>query len=594
VATVRSAWETAAGRSAGGGASSARPVPRWRAPALTAAAYLLASLALHHRLVAHLATATAGWTSSDSYQFVWWMRWLPWSLAHGANPLYTTYLHAPLGVNGMWNTPVPVLAALFLPVTVTAGPIASYNLAMVLGPVASGLALVLALRVWIERWWPRAVAGLLYGFSPFVVAHSSVGHLNLVWAVLPPALVWVVHALLVAPDGRPWRAGALTGVAFAVQTGIYTQTVALCAVVLVVVAVVLAARFPGRVAARGPAVLRGLAACLATYVVLCAFPLYLLLAGPGRPRTEIRKPGATNADAANLLVPTALTRFQMGLGSLAAKLHTHSGEQGGYVGVALLAVVVAAVLTVRRARLVAAVGLAAWVLSLGVSLVVLGHDTGVPLPWRPLEGMPMVGEVETMRFQVVVALCVAVVVGFWLDHLAAAPPASRRTAALTATAIALLTWLPANEQVATPAVVPAYFAAGAPGLTGADVVETYPRTTGVWIGGARPMLWQVASGFAYRTTGGYFIGSDPTHDLLTEAPASFYEQHASDIARGGRAPGRDVAAAARDELRALGVTAVVVVPEGADVSAVLDWTRRVSGDPGQQVDDVWVFRLAAA
>jgi hypothetical protein len=108
------------------------------------------------------------------------------------------------------------------------------------------------------------------------------------------------------------------------------------------------------------------------------------------------------------------------------------------------------------------------------------------------------------------------------------------------------------------------------------------------------MLWQVASGFAYRTTGGYFIGSDPTHDLLTEAPASSYEQHASDIARGGRAPGRDVAAAARDELRALGVTAVVVVPEGTDISAVLDWTRRVSGDPGQQVDDVWVFRLSAA
>jgi hypothetical protein len=208
--------------------------------------------------------------------------------------------------------------------------------------------------------------------------------------------------------------------------------------------------------------------------------------------------------------------------------------------------------------------------------------------------VPLVGEVETMRFQVVVALCVAVVVAFWLDHLAAAPPGTRRTAALAATAIAVLTWLPANLQVATPAVVPAYFAAGAPGLTGADVVETYPRTTGVWIGGARPMLWQVASGFAYRTTGGYFIGSDPVHDLLTEAPASTYEQNASDIARGGEPPGGDVAARARNELRSLGVTAVVVVPEGADVSAVLDWTRRVSGDPGQQVDDVWVFRLPAA
>ncbi len=99
----------------------------------------------------------------------------------------------------MWNTPVPVLATLFAPVTLTAGPVAAYNVAMILGPVVSGLALALALGVWVERWWPRAAAGLLYGFSPFVIAHSSVGHLNLVWAVLPPAMLWLLHGLLVAP-----------------------------------------------------------------------------------------------------------------------------------------------------------------------------------------------------------------------------------------------------------------------------------------------------------------------------------------------------------------------------------------------------------
>jgi hypothetical protein len=159
------------------------------------------------------------------------------------------------------------------------------------------------------------------------------------------------------------------------------------------------------------------------------------------------------------------------------------------------------------------------------------------------------------------------------------------------TAVAALTWLPADAQEATPAVVPAYFAAGAPGLTGADVVETYPRTTGVWRGGARPMLWQVASGFAYRTTGGYFIGSDLDDDLLLESPVTAFQQGAVDVAGGARPPSADAATAARDGLRALGVTAVVVVPEGKDVSSVLDWTRRVTGAAGEQLDDAWVFRL---
>jgi hypothetical protein len=567
----------------------------WVPLALTVAAYLAGSLALHHRLLPQLTTATAGWTSSDSYQFVWWIRWLPWSLAHGADPLYTTYLHAPPGVNGMWNTPVPVLAALFAPVTLTAGPVAAYNVAMILGPVVSGIALVLALGAWVERWWPRAAAGLLYGFSPFVVAHSSVGHLNLVWAVLPPAMLWLLHTLLVAPHPRPWRTGALVGLAFVVQTGIYTQTVALTAVVLVVLAVMLVLRRPGEALRRAPDVLRAAAACLGTYAVLCAYPLYLLLAGRGRPRSEIREPETTNSDAANVLVPTDLTAFRPGTGELAGQLHTHSGEQGGYVGVALLAVVVAAVLTARRplTRVVAAVGVVAWVLSLGVSLVVLGHDTGVAMPWHPIEGVPLVGEIETMRFQVVVALCVAVVVALWLDGLAERPPGTGPTLALVATGVAMLTWLPADEQVPTPAVVPAFFAAGAPGLSGADIVETYPRTTGVWVGGARPMLWQVASGFAYRTTGGYFIGSDVDHDLLLESPVTAYQQGALDVGGGTAMPTADAAVAARDELRALGVTAVAVVPEGADVAGVLDWTRRVTGLPGEQVDDVWLFRLVA-
>lgn len=562
------------------------------AVALTATAYIVGSLALHHRLLPQLTTATAGWNSSDSYQFVWWMGWLPWSLAHDDGPLYTTYLHAPLGVNAMWNTTVPVLATLLAPITLTAGPVAAYNMAMILGPVVSGLALALALGVWIERWWPRAAAGLLYGFSPFMIAHSSVGHPNLVWAVLPPALLWLLHGLVVAPP-RPWRSGLLAGLAFAVQTCSYTQTVALCAVVLVVVALVIAMRWPVTAVRRAPDVLRAAGVCIATYVVLCVYPLRLLLVGPGRPRSEIRSPEATNSDAANLLVPTHLTAVRMTPSSLAEQLHTYPGEQGGYVGIALLAVVVVAVATARRplTRVVAAVGAAAWVLSLGVNLVVLGQDTGVALPWLPFESVPLVGEIEAMRFQVVVALCVAVVVALWFDQLADRPPGRTRTVALAATGAAMLTWLPANQQVTTPAMVPAYFAAGAPGLSRVDVVETYPRSTAEWIGGARPMLWQAASGFAYRTNSGYFIGSDEEHDVLVDAPATAYQQHAVDVAGGAPPPSADAARAAREELRARKVSAVVVVPEGADVTAVLDWTRRVTRQPGEQVGDVWLFRL---
>lgn len=76
-----------------------------------------------------------------------------------------------------------------------------------------------------------------------------------------------------------------------------------------------------------------------------------------------------------------------------------------------------------------------------------------------------------------------------------------------------------------------------------------------------------------------------------ESPSTVYEQGAESVADGAPEPAVAAAAAARDELRALGVTAVVVVPEGVDVARVLDWTRRVTAAAGEQVDDVWLFRL---
>jgi len=98
-----------------------------------------------------------------------------------------------------------------------------------------------------------------------------------------------------------YRGPARTGVglAFAVQTGIYTQTVAMGAIALLVVAAVLAVRWPRRVPERLPFIMRAGAACVGVYVVLCAYPIYLLLAGPSRPQVTIRASAGTGADAAN-------------------------------------------------------------------------------------------------------------------------------------------------------------------------------------------------------------------------------------------------------------------------------------------------------
>ena len=100
---------------------------------------------------------------------------------------------------------------------------------------------------------------------------------------------------------------------------------------------------------------------------------------------------------------------------------------------------------------------------------------------------------------------------------------------------------------------------------------------------------------AYRTTGGYFIGSDPTHDVLLEAPMNAYQVGAAEAAVGVSALTDELAAAATQELRAHGVTTVVVVDRpGVDSARLTAWTSRVTGSRGERIADAWVFRLAPA
>ena len=589
---------------ASAGARHAAPRTQWTAPRRSSPwgllalvlVYLVCSLGLYHRVLGDLTASTVGWASSDSHQFTWWLEWFVHAVSTGANPLYTTYQHYPYGVNAMWNVPVPVLAALLAPVTATAGPVVAFNVGMILGPVASGVAFVAATRRLVPSLIARGVAGGLYAFSPFVVAHASVGHLNLVWALFPPLLIWFIDKALLRHDATPYRTGAAFGLGLALQTGLYTQTLAVGAVALVVAALVLALRRPALVRRRVPTLVRSTVSCLVVYFVLCAYPFSLLLGGPGRPQERIRPPDATTADAANLLVPSPLTAIRIDPADYAGRLALHPGEQGGYIGLALLLLVVAALIVGRRREAARSTGLVAAILiilSFGVHLVVLGAVRLPVMPWRLLLDVPLLGEVEPVRFQIFIAACLALIVAFWVEDLVGRPRTVTWWTAFGLTVITVASWVPAADAVRTVHTpVPTFFTRSAARTLGPGaVVETVPRATGAWEGGAVPLLWQAESGMAYRTTGGYFIGSEPGVPLLLQGRVNTYQAGVDAIVERGADPGSPDTA--RQDLVRLGVNAIVVAPRDRRPKdpRVLDWTRVVSGDAGRQVDDVAVFRL---
>ncbi|MEQ3551184.1 hypothetical protein WIS52_11950 [Pseudonocardia nematodicida] len=567
--------------------------------------YLLVSLWLQRRVLDDPSGLLIGHVTADADMFGWWLNWLPFAVAHGHNPLLTDWMHWPYGLNALWNTAVPLLAVLLAPVTVTAGSVAAFNAGVVLGPVVSGLLLVVALGPYVSSpgtrgWVARATAGALYAFSPFHLAHAVAGHLNLVWSVLPPLLLLLAHHLFArGPLRRPWLLGGLTGLVLVGQLVLYTQTLAIGVIALVLAAAVLAVRFPRRVPELLPGLLRAGTACVTVFVAVGAYPLYLVLAGPNRPRSAIRDVHSTGADLANILIPTRMTALRFTPDATGDRLTGHIGEQGGYVGVAMIALVVVAVLVVRSTalRLLATLGALTWLCSLGTGIVLLGSDTGIPLPWLVLAEVPLLGDIEPVRIQVVTALCVAAVAGLWIDRMPLTTgPAT--VASLALTGFALAGWLPADGQQVRPAPVPAFFHQPGDAVGPDDVVEIYPRISAAWDDGAQGLRWQAASGPDFKIRGGYFIGADPEDDVVTQSRWNRFQIGAQWVAEGKNDPSDDYTGRATEELRGLGVTALAVVPgrspDGGGDDRVVEWSRRVTGDPGRFDGGVWIFRLPPA
>jgi len=126
----------------------------------------------------------------------------------------------------------------------------------------------------------------------------------------------------------------------------------------------------------------------------------------------------TRADPTNAIVPTALT-FLRGASATALRMNAYDGEQGGYIGFAMLGVLVFTLVYRRTVvlRVVALTGLFTFVFSLGPTLTVQRHDLHVWLPWQLLGNVPLLSLAEPVRLQIFVDLCIAMMVALWIDRV---------------------------------------------------------------------------------------------------------------------------------------------------------------------------------
>ena len=455
----------------------------------------------------------------DSSLFTWFLEWPAYAISHGLNPLYSTAMFHPGGVNLLSNTSEVGIGVVLAPVTWLFGPVATLNVALTLAPVLSALAMFVLLRRWVS-WAPAAFAGgLLYGFSPLVVVSLTDAHLMIGMLFVPPLVVACLDELLVRQRRRPVRVGVVLGLLLVVQFFIGTETLVIMVVTgsvgLVLVVAYAGLRHRETLRSHARHALVGLGTGAAITAVLLAYPVWFALDGPAHLSGLI---WPTLVPGLYGIRPATLYRLNDPSSAIvdARRLGGYQGtgiHQAEFLGAGLIVVLVVGLLLWRRDRrlwLFGAVGVAAIVLSLSVA------DFNGWVPWRWLRSVPVLQNVLPDRFMEMTVLCAAVMFGLIVDRChrwvglrvaggggpgILSRDRGRIVAGGTAGLLVLLALVPmAGAYDASlpftvePVVLPDWFTSIAPHLPPGQVVLTYPSS----YGGFQSLLtWQAVDRMAY-------------------------------------------------------------------------------------------------
>ncbi len=437
----------------------------------------------------------------DAGMYIWAFSWWPRALLHGWNPFVSHLIYFPYGINVTHGTLVPGIALLFAPLTAIAGPMFSFNVAMLLSPVLAAFFAFLLCRRLTGSPWASLLGGWLFGFSAYMLGQMQ-AHLHLTWVFLLPAIVDLTLRFMAAEISRR-RYVVLLTVALILQFSISAEV--FCAATLFAALALGLAYAIGKGEAR--AAIHGLlvpvaAALGLTLLVVSPYLVYSLKPGmvpvlPGRANTF-------SADLLGFVVPTQL--FAVGghaLRATSTKFTAGLNEGGSYLGIPLIVMaVLGAVVAFRRlaVKVSLAILLIAAVFSLGGYLHV-GGVKSIRLPWTLAEHLPILGLMMPARFAVFAALAASVLATIWL-----ARQSLRRGAWVLGILAVVALWpaVGAGHWRGIPGVPQVFTASRYRHLIGSrDVVLALPVGSK-----GQSMIWQSDASLRFRMVGGYVLAPE--------------------------------------------------------------------------------------
>ena len=512
-------------------------------------------------------TYLPGGTGGDGGQFIWFLKWIPYALVHGLNPNQSMYLNMPHGVTLASLTSMPLLGLLMAPVTLTFGVVLSYNILAAAALFGSATATYFVAKRWVE-WGPaRFLAGLIFGFSPYVVG-QNVGHIFLTCGVALPVLLLCFDELFNRQLWSKKKLAALLAIAVVFEIGVSIELLADAAVVGGITLVLVALVKRREAVAKWPyvrSVLPWLALYAGPFVVgFCL--LYMQGAGFSAAR-DPRTVANLSADLATFILPGANQLLHWGIQSsgdnyvnfaTANGLHPDFVENGAYVGLPLLALLLVSIKLLwakRFARYMVLTLAVSVVIALGAQVRIGGHTLPVLLPFFFMSRHKAVffNSMIAIRYMDFAFLIIGILVAAGISEIRKRYTIRSKQFIVVAITVllAVATLLPPWPENGVKATLPAWFNAKNLALVPArSTLLTFPMAHD---GTGQPMMWQALSDFKFNIP-----GAEAGGQAINDAPLLLDLNACQSLVPGEKLSGSPTLGLDRADLKSWRVRTIVV------------------------------------
>lgn len=453
----------------------------------------------------HISSTIIGGGGPDWAAFTWELSWWPYAIIHHINPFITTYIYSPHGYNLAWAASIPAVSLLLSPLTLIFGPVASYNIAVVMSPAIAALSFYLLSKEISSSTFASVVGGYFFGFSVYEFSYM-IAELNLMLIYVVPLFIWltVMKCKQKISDTHYIVFGVLVlSMMFYTSKEVFTTFTFFGFIALLILY------------AMHKNIRKVLHSIVKSIVIIYIFTLiiaipdlYYFILGWNNHNHIPNPPAMYSSDLLSYFILTPMTLLGKILWpyihNFAGSSITHE-RQNAFIGI--LALVVVAIYYrlskgVKRHRFTASIALftfIAFVLSFGPAAKIDGAV--IPLPWVLFMHLPVLPAVLPVRFNLYVLLGISLLIVMSLDYFKSF---SKGLAYLVS--LMLLVFIIPNTGIYHAKLYsPIFLKKG---------IHSYaPKNTVLmvlpygYIGTS--MAWQAMDGFYYKEAGGYVAAALP-------------------------------------------------------------------------------------